>query len=147
MTKGDLNGFRVLNRPVKPVAFGLSFLMVTIAIINVLDLDHFLDNVLGDLIAIMAAASGGLLIAGWFGKQQWAAEYGLLSAATVYIIRGTFIGLMYGLSDEELLLSYGTAIIAGGAFLLERLDSHPTRAEWFMTLQKTQSQTPRKKGG
>ena len=147
MTKGDLNGFRILNRPVKPVAFGLSFLMVTISIMNVLDLDHFLDNVLGDLIAIMAAASGGLLIAGWLGKQQWAAEYGLLSAATVFIIRGTFIGLMYGLSDEGLWLSYGAAIIAGGAFLLERLDTHPTRAEWFMTLQKTQSQVPSKKGG
>lgn len=136
MTKGDLNGFRVLGRPIKPVAFGLAGLMVTISILNLANLDHFHDNLFGDLIAVMSAVSAGLLIAGWVGKQQWAAEYGLLTAAAVYVIRGSFVGLLYGPSSEGLWLSLWAATIAGGAFLLERLDTHPTRKEWFIAYQK-----------
>lgn len=136
MTKGDLNGFRVLGRQVKPVAFGFTGLMVTICILNIIDFDHFEDNVLGDFVALLAAVSAGLLIAGWVGKQQWAAEYGLLTAAVVYVIRGSFVGLLYGPSSEGLWLSLWAATIAGGAFLLERLDTHPTRKEWFIAYQK-----------
>lgn len=136
MTKGDLNGFRVLGRPVKPVAFGLTGLMVTICILNLIDFDHFEDNVLGDFVAVLCAISAGLLIAGWVGKKQWAAEYGLLTAAAVYVIRGSFVGLLYGPSSEGLWLSLWASTIAGGAFLLERLDTHPTRKEWFIAYQK-----------
>lgn len=136
MTKGDLNGFRILNRPVKPVAFGFTGMMVTICILNLIDFDHFEDNVLGDFVAVLCAISAGLLIAGWIGKKQWAAEYGLLTAAAVYVIRGSFVGLLYGPSSEGLWLSLWAATIAGGAFLLERLDTHPTRKEWFIAYQK-----------
>lgn len=136
MTKGDLNGFRLLGRPVKPVAFGLTGMMVTICILNLIDFDHFEDNVLGDFVAVLCAISAGLLIAGWVGEKQWAAEYGLLTASAVYVIRGSFVGLLYSPSSEGLWLSLWAATIAGGAFLLERLDTHPTRKEWFIAYQK-----------
>lgn len=141
MTKGDLNGFRILGRPIKPVAFGLTGLMVTICVLNLIDLDHFEDNVLGDFVAVLCAISAGLLIAGWIGKKQWAAEYGLLTAAAVYVIRGSFVGLLDGLSSEGFWLSLWSATIAGGAFLLERLDTHPTRKEWFIAYQKANANT------
>lgn len=142
MTKGDLNGFRVLGRQVKPVAFGFTGLMVTICILNLIDFDHFEDNVLGNFVAVLSAISAGLLIAGWVGKKQWAAEYGLLTAAAVYVIRGSFVGLLYGPSSEGLWLSLWAATIAGGAFLLERLDTHPTRKEWFIAYQKANANKP-----
>ena len=127
VTKGDLNGFIFLGRPIKPVAFGMSILMMTLTFINVFDVGLFGNSLLGDVVAVLSFGSFVLLILGWFGNLQPLVEYGLLIASAVYVIRGSFVMLTFGLSNEGVWQSFGTAVIAGGAYLLERLDSHPRR--------------------
>lgn len=124
MTKGDLAGVLVWGRPVKPVALGATWLMATIVGYNLFNQGLFGHLVIGDLVAVLAGSSYVLLMAGWFGRSQWAAEVGLLLACVVYILRGSFAALYVSPRNEGVWLSLGAAIILGGAYLLEHWDEH-----------------------
>lgn len=130
MTKGDLNGFLVLNRPIKPVALGLAILMFTLTWFNIFDIGLFRDDPLGDVVAVLSFGSFTMFMIGWFGSQQWAVEWALLSAAVVYAIRGSFLLFTFGISNEGFWLSLGTGVISAGAFLLERFDTHPKKTSY-----------------
>lgn len=130
MTRGDLDGFRVLNRPVKPVALGLSILMFTLTWINIIDVGLFKDNPLGDVVAVLSFGSFIMFMIGWFGSKQWAVEWALLAASVVYAMRGSFVLFTFGFFSESFWLSVGTGVIAAGAFLLERLDTHPKKKRY-----------------
>jgi hypothetical protein len=127
MTKGDLDGLRCWGRPIKPVALGLSFLMLTLCISNIANAGVFKELWLGDVVAVIAGASAVTLVAGWVVRSQRMAEWGLLMACVVYIVRASFLFFFAGPGEQGVWLSLGAATIAGGAYLLETTDE---QAEW-----------------
>ncbi len=127
MTKGDLDGVQVWGRPIKPVAFGLSVLMLTLTVYNIFNVGVFGSLFLGDVIAVLTGTSFVMLMLGWFAKNQLLAEFGLITAFTAYTLRASFILFSSGPTAEGFYLSIGAAIIAGGAYLLEGWDHIPKR--------------------
>ena len=122
MTRGDLPNVTLFDRPIKPVAFGLSFTMAVLVIVNLADAGSLGDSVLGDITAVGAGISCAFLWAGWWGRSQLLAELGLLIAFTIEIIRSIFIAIDREWWTVGVWLGFGTAIIAGGAYMLERWD-------------------------
>jgi hypothetical protein len=121
VTKGDLD-YLVLGRPLKPVALGMAVLMLTLTVVNLLNLGDLGATSFGDLVSIMSGASFITLMGGWIGKSQQAAEAGLLLACITYVLRSSFLFLTNGPSSHGVYLGIGAAIIAGGAYLLEKWD-------------------------
>jgi hypothetical protein len=113
----------VFNRPVKPVAFGFSVLMIVLTVVGVTGTGVFGTSILGDVETAVSAVAAAALIGGWIGRSQRIAEIGLLLVFIVYTMRGVFIGLYYGPSKYDMYLSLGAAIIAGGSYLLEHADA------------------------
>lgn len=118
------------GRPVRPVSFGFTlymFVLTWAGWANVGDLD---GSVLGDILSITSAAVGIWLLSAWVFKKQWMAESGLLMVFTVMVFRAVFSFFLLsntagqGLVPETSLLSVCGAIIAGGAWLLERSDPY-----------------------
>ena len=124
MTKGDLEGLSLWGRPIKPVALGFAWLMLSLTVINISNIGELGDNFLGDLIAVLAFSSFTALTAGWVFRNQHMAEYGLLAACIAYVVRTSFIMFSVGIDDAGVYLGFGAAIIAGGAYLLEATDPH-----------------------
>lgn len=111
----------VLGRAVKPVAFGLALIMLGLCVYNLLGLGTFGATPLASAYAILTALSAGLLVAGWVGRWQQVAEWGLLISCWVLATRALFIWLTEGWEERGVILSTGAAVIAGGSYLLERL--------------------------
>lgn len=122
MTKGDLDGWLVWGRPLKPVALGTSILMLTLVVSNVTHTGIFGPLWLGDVIAGLSAVSFICLTVGWFGRHQMSAEVGLLLACTTYLLRASMALFLDGPGEQAVYLSIGAAVITGGAFLLEHWD-------------------------
>jgi hypothetical protein len=129
MTKGDLEGLRLLGRPVKPVALGLMFSMAVLCVFNVTDAGVLGATRIGDVVAIMAGAAVLMLTAGWALRSQPMAEAGLFTAGLTMVLRSTFLFALQGVGNVGVWLGVGTAIIALGAFLLERIDEN--RGAWW----------------
>lgn len=127
MTKGDLDGVMPFGRPMKPVAMGVSVLMLTLLTANITQTGVFGSLPLGHIIIALAGVSVGLLVVGWVAKNQVMAEFGLLAATIVYVTRASFVLFAFGWQHEGIYLSAGGAIIAGGSYLLERWDTHRHR--------------------
>lgn len=113
---------RFLGRPVKPVSLGYAIFMIVFTIYNLLDLGVFKASLWGDVVAVIAMSSFTLLTLAWIINSQRLAEYGLLLSCTVFIIRGTFLGLTLGFGRQDVYFSVANAIIAGGSYWLERYD-------------------------
>lgn len=112
----------IFGRPIKPVSLGFAIFMLTFTVYNLLDMGVFGPSLWGDVVAVVAGAAFVLLMLAWFINSQRLAEYGLLLSCTVFIIRGTFLGLVFGLERQDVYFSVATAIIAGGSYFLERTD-------------------------
>lgn len=124
MTKGDLDGVTLLGRPIKPVALGISVIMASYTLFNVLNLGVFQDIILGNVLSVIAGMSFVLLTVGWWGKSQKMAEWGLLAAAVTFLLRSSFVFLVGGFKDERVYLTLGMVTISCGAYLLERWDGN-----------------------
>lgn len=111
-----------LGRPIKPVAFGLSIVMITFFFANIFDTGVLGASRWGDVVAALSFAAWVTMNWGWFRNSQRAAEIGLLIATLVLATRAFFILLTIGMSLQNFWLSLGVAIVAGGSYLLERLD-------------------------
>ncbi len=122
MTKGDLDKVTFMGRPLKPVALGLTILMITLAVANWTDNGLLGDNILSHILAAIAGLSALLLTAGWIAGKQRIAEIGLLGAAAVNIARSSFLLFTFGPGQQSVWLSLGVTVIAGGAYLLETWD-------------------------
>ena len=114
---------KFLGRPVKPVSLGVAIFMLVFTVFNITDLGVFGTNRYGDIVAIVAAASLTLLVLAWIINSQRLTEYGLLLASTVFVIRGTFLGLTLSWSRQDVYFSLAMFIISAGSYFLERVDS------------------------
>lgn len=112
----------VFGRPVKPVSIGLALIMITFMVANALDLGAFGPSAWGDILGVVAGGAFLLLMLAFIRNSQRLAELGLLFSATVFIVRGTFLLLTFGWSEEDLYFSFALAIIAAGSYFLERTD-------------------------
>lgn len=120
MTKGDLT-MTFLNRPIKPVAFGLTITMLIIAQANLRMTDRGVAYPLSVVLTALATLSAVALLVGWIGRFQRLAEYGLLLVVAVYLTRAAFIFFASG-PDQAVWFSLTTTIIAGGSYFLEASD-------------------------
>ena len=114
---------KFLGRPVKPVSLGVAIFMLVFTVFNITDLGVFGTNRYGDIVAIVAASSLTLLVLAWIINSQRLTEYGLLLASTVFVIRGTFLGLTLSWSRQDVYFSLAMFIISAGSYFLERVDS------------------------
>lgn len=115
----------IFGRPVKPVAFGLGVYMLAFMVYNIIDRGVFGPSRWGDVIAVIAGSALTLLMVSWIANSQRLAEIGLLLSSTVFFIRGVFLLLTLGWGSEGVYYSIASAIIAGGAYFLERTDPYP----------------------
>lgn len=122
MTRGDLPGLQAFGRPIKPVAFGFTITMTTLFLANVFDVSQFGRLVIGDVIGVGGLIGAVLLSVGWFGRRQRFAEAGLLVSTLIYVMTASFLFLLKGFDSVSGWLALGTAVIAGGAFVLEAWD-------------------------
>lgn len=118
MSKQDIPGLRVLGRPLKPVALGLTLTMVIIAQSNFRGADRGTQYPLSVVLGIAAVAAAVTLLVGWIKGLQKVAEIGLLLVVGVYVARATFIQ-MSSPFDQAVWFSLATVIIAGGSYVLE----------------------------
>lgn len=118
MSKQDLPGVTFLGRPLKPVAFGLTLMMIIIAQSNFRGADRGTEYPLSVVLGIAAVAAAVTLIIGWATGRQTIAEIGLLTVVCVYVTRAAFIQFSTPW-DQAVFFSLSTAIIAGGSYILE----------------------------
>lgn len=124
MAEGSELKMKVFNRPIKPVAFGLTGLMLTLFWFNFVENDLFQGALLGQLVSIFSFTAAVTLTFGWVFRSQSMAEAGLLLAGGVYLSRAIFIviyaGFIDGITVRDFWLSLCACSIAFGSFLLER---------------------------
>ena len=112
----------IFGCPIKPVSLGFAVFMLTFTVFNLLDMGVFKATLWGDVVAVISGAAFVLLMVAWLINSQRLAEYGLLLSCTVFIIRGTFLMLVFDWTRQDVYFSLATAIIAGGSYFLERND-------------------------
>lgn len=123
MTRGDLP-WRVLGRPVKPLALAQTMALFVVGWAFVVDdLEPGADLIIGDLTGAWAFVGVALLVVAWARGSQRLAELGLLVAVGVWVARAATVALT-GYYDDPVAfwLSICWATAAGGAFLLESTD-------------------------
>jgi len=118
------------GRPVRPVSFGFMLSMFVFTWAGWANVGALDGSGLADILSVFSAGVGFWLLAAWVFKKQWMAETGLLMVFTALIFRAVFTFLLLsntagqGPVPETSLLSVCGAIIAGGAWLLERSDPY-----------------------
>lgn len=120
-----LKGWRVFGRPIKPLALGLLITMLSFA-----GIAYNRDGVLGNTIwaqtvAVVAAATAGVLLSGWLARSQKLAEVGLLMSFFVWFSALLVFALTVHPSWEHYAWSTAFAVMAAGSYFLEIND--PTR--------------------
>jgi hypothetical protein len=117
-----------LGRTVRPFHFAVTISTGVIAASNLTrETVTFLGHIPSNLIGGFALVAATLLTLGWWFRNDWAAEWGLLIATGVWATRAAYIGLtnesmyVFG-TTASVVLSLAWAVGAGGAYLLERAD-------------------------
>lgn len=131
MSRGDLPGKVVWGRSIKPVGLGVAVSMIVLGVFNTMDIGVLQSNRIGDVVAIAAAVSAVLLITAWVIRSQSMTEAGLFIGSMTMLMRSVFLFALYGSGQIGVWLGIGTAIIALGAFMLERSDDD--RGAWWTT--------------
>lgn len=115
---GDVVGVRLAGRRFKPVALGITVMMLGLVVAGLWNLggyDYPMFQRLGALVPLAAAV---MLTWGWWKESDRLAQYGLLVAFFSYLGRSLFLAIEDPLGDS-LLLALGTTIIIGGTYVLE----------------------------
>lgn len=118
----DLQGKQWRGRAIKPYALSLFLSMIVLTFINILNIGVFSDNVLGDVIAIIAGGTATLFLSAWVFNNRSLLEIGLLFAAGVWMTRATFDLFVNGYTEFGIYLSLCWVIGAAGSYLMERRD-------------------------
>jgi hypothetical protein len=93
--------------------------------------------------AVVMLTSAVLLTVGWWWRNEWCAEWGLLLATGAWVSRAVYISLagtgFLGYTDAPLQVSVVSAIVslawavgAAGAYLLERYDHELARDDEYL---------------
>ncbi len=132
MTRGDLPGMRLFNRPVKPMAVGLIVMGTNLAINTFLLYysDKSYIPLPGELTAqysvfalIMGIFSGlgvTLMVTAWILRSQRLYEFGLLLSFGGWTSR--WIGLSLDGQPWYAMLPFGMTLMTASAYWLERAD-------------------------
>lgn len=115
----------VMGRPTKPVALGLAMLCAILAVSNVFGADSLGDSLWSHVVIPVAGVAALLFTAAWWRIDQRFLEWALLLAFGLHVARAAFIPLATGWSgfaEQDAWQSLAVAVIAGGAYLLEKGD-------------------------
>lgn len=116
------------GRPIRPFHLAVTIATAVIAMSNLTDSpETFLLHTSSNVLGAVALTSAILLTVGWWYTNDWAAEWGLLTAVGVWVSRAVYIaitddGLFVIGTLAAVVLSLAWAVGAGGAYLLERYD-------------------------
>ena len=113
----------VFGRPIKPLAMGLAVAMITLTLAGLLDRGALDGSLWGDFVALVAFSAFMAFMGGWWARSQRMAEVALLLACGVFTTRAAaLLMLHFEVLDIAAWLSVASAITAGGAYVLERVD-------------------------
>lgn len=135
MPRMNLN-IKFINRPIKPVAFGLMVFVTALGISSLTGSSLLGGARLGYLVAIVMLINSAGFFLGWVLSSQRIAEYSLLFAFWALLSNDIFIVQTYGWNflwalftlqpkAPSVWMSLGIVIIAGGSYILERADRFP----------------------
>jgi hypothetical membrane protein len=111
-------GITLGGRKVRPVAFGVTVLMVGLVAIGVFNLGDYPHRPFQLAGSVFPAAAAILLITGWVKNNGKLTGYGLALALFTYLGRVIFLAIEDPVSDN-LLLAFGVTIILAGSYVLE----------------------------
>lgn len=116
-----LKGHPMMGRPFRPVALGVTILMLAFVAIPVFNLgEHAREG--GDVInAVFGVVAAAMLSVGWWTSSLRWAERGLAVAMFAYIFRLVHLLLTEGFSDH-VSLAFGVTVIIAGSYVLEAND-------------------------
>ena len=117
-----------LGRPIRPfhLAVTIATAVVAYTLFETGEM-HWFYHSATHLLGLFALLSSIFLFIGWWWRNEWAAEWGLVLATGVWSSRAVYAmlageGLLVVNQWASVLLSLAWAIGAGGAYLLERYD-------------------------
>jgi peptidoglycan/LPS O-acetylase OafA/YrhL len=116
-----LPNVRILGRPFKPVALGVTVLMLGLVIIPVFNLGGFGRGVSSGIASCIAAVAAAMLIWGWVRNDLRWTERGLAVACFAYASRLVYLLLIRPMGDS-VMLALGVLIIIAGSYILEAND-------------------------
>lgn len=117
-----------LGRPVRPFHLAVTIATAVVAATFLSDGSmEWWNHTATHLIGALAFTSSVLLTVGWWLRNEWAAEWGLLLSTGVWLSRAVYAllageGLIINNPAASFFLSLAWAVGAGGAYLLERID-------------------------
>lgn len=117
----------VFGRPFKPVALGVTVLMLGLVIIPVFSLGDEGRDAFDWVTAAFALIAAVLLIVGWWRDRLRFAEWGLLCGVFAYLLRTTHL-ITREPEGDSVALAVGVLIVIAGSYVLEANDRR--RIEW-----------------
>lgn len=114
--------WRFFNRPFKPVALGISIIMIVLCISGIANTGLLTTTIWGDIVSVLSGATALLLFVGWYTRSQRLAEIGLLSSTFVFVVVFSFLLLTVSTTQTSIWISLGYTVVAGGSYLLEKED-------------------------
>lgn len=125
----NLPRIRFFGRPIKPVALAIALGMLIVSVTAFTNTGVLDGNPIADWLTLPSLAVASVLTLGWWRRSQRLAEYGLIGAFAIWVLR---MCLAFTLIEDPVregaLLSACWAIVAGGSYLLEKAD--PAAMGW-----------------
>lgn len=118
MANDTINGVKLLGRPFKPVALGVTILMIGLIAIGLFNLGDYPHRPFQLVGTVFPAAAAVLLILGWAKVNTKWTGFGLALALFTYLGRVIFLAIEDPISDN-LLLAFGATIVIAGSYVLE----------------------------
>lgn len=119
----ELEDVKVVGRKFKPVAFGVTVVMIGLAVAALFKLGTYSGHATAFtwVQAIVALVAAGMLSYGWFHSDLKWTRYGLAAAVFAYLMRTIFLMIEDPLGDS-VMLAVGFLIIIAGSYVLEAQD-------------------------
>lgn len=112
--------WRLLGRPVKPVSLALLLTMITIGVINIIDEGVLTDAFEADVLSGWCLGVSTMFVSAWAINSRTLERGALIGAFMAWFFRGALVLLLSPHSVEAWIMSFLWAMVAAGAYLLER---------------------------